>query len=103
MKISGYLWVGIDKVRTWNVTEQEIIKLVKLSTTKIIKDVGFSFLWINIGTFFILKNQQFITWGTKADCGSYFVTMYKTTQTTWRKGNRKREKKEEEKWKEKRT
>ena len=44
MKISGYLWVGIDKVRTWNVTEQEIIKLVKLSTTKIIKDVGFSFL-----------------------------------------------------------
>jgi len=40
---SGYLWVGIDKVRTWNVTEQKIIELVKLSTTQIIGDAGFSF------------------------------------------------------------
>jgi len=30
--------------------EQEIIELVRLSATKGVKDVGFSFLWISIRT-----------------------------------------------------
>ena len=29
-----------------------------------------------------LKNQQFITQSMMADCGSYFVTTYMTTDTT---------------------
>jgi len=36
-------------------------------------------------------NQQFITWSTKADCGSYFVTTYKRGKLTWSK-KKKREK-----------
>jgi len=29
---------------------------------------------------FFFLNQQFITWGMREDCGSYFVTTYKTTK-----------------------
>jgi len=31
-----------------------------------------------VSLFFL--NQQLITWGMKADCGSYVVTTYKTTE-----------------------
>ena len=32
--------------------------------------------------FFFFLNQQFITWSTMAGHGSYFVTMYRRTETT---------------------
>jgi len=40
-------------------------------------------------------NQQFIIQGIRADHGSYFVTTYKKTQTTWGR-KREREKKRKE-------
>jgi len=32
--------------------------------------------------FIYFKNQQFITWGARADHGSYFITMYRQTEST---------------------
>ena len=43
--------------------------------------------------FFLI--QQFITWSMKADHGSYFVTVYKQTQTTWNRKKKKKRKRKE--------
>jgi len=32
--------------------------------------------------FLFFLNQQFITWGVEADCGSYFVTTYNRGRLT---------------------
>jgi len=41
---------------------------------------------------FFKKNQQFITWGVRADRGSYFITTYKTNRLhDGRKGKGKKE------------
>ena len=47
--------------------------------------------------FFFL--QQFVTWGVRADCGSYFITMYIQTEMTkgLKKGKDKREQKKKKK------
>jgi len=42
-------------------------------------------------------NQQFITQSARADHGSYFVTMYIKTKTTWRNKKRKRKEKNKQK------
>jgi len=42
---------------------------------------------ISLAFFFL--NQKFITWGVRADYGSYFVTTYIKTQTTWREREKK--------------
>ena len=48
--------------------------------------------------YFIFLNQQFITQGTLADCGSYSITIYiKTESTCEKKIKMKKNKKEKEK------
>ena len=49
-------------------------------------------------TLFFNLNQQFITWGIRADCGSYFITIYRIDKTTWyiRQKKKEREKKSKE-------
>ena len=47
---------------------------------------------------FFFLNQQFITQSAMADCGSYFVTMYRWMELTWRKRKEKEEKSERRKW-----
>jgi len=37
-------------------------------------------------------DQQFITWGMRAGCGSYFVATYKTSKL-YKKGNKKEKEK----------
>ena len=44
---------------------------------------------ITLHPFFL--DQQFITWSTKADCGSYIETTYMTNKLTWRYKNKKKE------------
>ena len=48
-------------------------------------------------SFFSFLNQQFITWSTRADRGSYFVTMYRKNENIWRleKENENKYKEEE--------
>ena len=48
-------------------------------------------------TFFFFLNQQFIIWSAVADCGSYFVTMYRRTESTWRVKKEKRKEKKDKK------
>ena len=43
----------------------------------------------HIISIYIFLNQQFITWSVRADCGSYVVTMYKQTQTTCERKEKK--------------
>ena len=43
--------------------------------------------------FFFFLNQQFITWHTKADCGSYFHNYIHRTQTTLETKKEKRKEK----------
>ena len=39
-------------------------------------------LYLRFRSFFFFLNQQFITWHTKADCGSYFIAIYKRNRLT---------------------
>ena len=49
--------------------------------------------------YFIFLNQQFITQGTLADCGSYSITIYIKTESTCEKKIKMKKKEKEKKLK----
>jgi len=50
---------------------------------------------------FFLKNQQFITQNVRADCGSYFITIYITSRLYEERNRKKNKKADREEKKEK--
>ena len=55
-----------------------------LSIRACIKNKKLQTLWIILASAYIyILYQQFITWSMRADCGSYIVTLYIQTETTW--------------------
>ena len=54
--------------------------------TSFVSESSITFLMLHVCiivvTVIYILNQQFITWSTRANCGSYFVTIYIQTETT---------------------
>jgi len=65
---------------------------------RVSQDSALSFILYIIFIIIFFYNQQFITQSMVADHGSYFVTMYRWTESTWRKRKEKEKKSERNRW-----